>query len=363
MNQIKNNSGIDEQSLNANYEEREVDNPDKNQIIHKSVTVAIIGVPNVGKSTLLNRIIGSKNSIVSPTAHTTRGCILGVANRDDTQILFIDTPGHIRSGSSIWAEHFISSIEQAVKEADVVLILLDPDSFNTNKSKKMFQKMLGIKNLLVAINKVDSKSRATFYEMIAEIVQLGYNEPVFLISAKDGIGIAELEKEILCRAKEEEWSFENNEDVKLSKEEYVAQCVREKAFYCLKEEIPFGLWTITTKANVNKKPWNAYIDIVVAKKSHKGIVIGKNGQQIKQIGESARTELQTLWGEGQLFLNVVVDEKSLQNPDFVGYICNNSDESNRGKQSKLNVVENDRNEFGQDQNDGLGGAGTQKGEK
>ena len=99
----------------------------------KSVTVAIIGLPNVGKSTLLNRLIGSKNSIVSPTVHTTRGCILGVANREDTQILFIDTPGYIRSGSSLWADHFISSIEQAVKEADVVLLLVDPESFNTNK--------------------------------------------------------------------------------------------------------------------------------------------------------------------------------------------------------------------------------------
>lgn len=289
--------------------------------IKKSVTIAIIGLPNVGKSTLLNRIIGAKNSIVSPTAHTTRGCILGVANRENTQILFIDTPGYIRSGSSLWAEHFISSIEQATKEADIVLLLIDPESFES-KSKKMIQKMANLKNLLIGINKVDLRSRGLFYEMISEISELGYKEPVFLLSAKDGTGIEKLEKEILSRAKEEDWSFDDNEDVKLSKKEYVAQCVREKAFYCLKQEIPFGLWTVTTKCNFDKKPWNAYIDIIVAKKSHKAIVIGKGGQQIKQIGESTRTELQALWGEGQLFLNVVVDEKSLNNPDFVRYICN-----------------------------------------
>jgi GTP-binding protein Era len=236
--------------------------------------------------------------------------------------LFVDTPGYIRSGSSLWANHFSDSLKSATKEADVVLLLTDPESFQINKSKKFLQNFIASDKLIIAINKADLESRGVFYEMIAEIVELGYKETVFLISAKDGSGVQDLENEILSRAKEKEWTFENNEEVKLSKDEYAAQCVREKAFYCLKEELPFYLWTVTTKSNFNKKPWNIYIDLVVGKKSHKGIVIGKNAQQLKQIGEAARTELQLIWGEGQLFLNVVVDEKSLQNPDFVKYICN-----------------------------------------
>lgn len=288
----------------------------------KSITIAIVGLPNVGKSTLLNRMIGSKNSIVSPTAHTTRGTVLGVLNKDDTQIIFVDTPGYIRSGSSLWASHFTEAITAATKDADLVLLITDAESFKINKSKRLFEKFAPLNNLIIAINKADSESRGVFYEMITEITQFGYKDPVFVISAKDGLGIDDLQNEIISRAKEDDWIFENNEQVKLSKDEYAAQCVREKAFYCLRDEIPFYLWTVTTKSNFNKKPWIIYVDIVVGKKSHKGIVIGKNGQQLKKIGEAARTELQLLWGEGQLFLNVAVDEKSLNDPNFVKYICN-----------------------------------------
>jgi GTPase len=295
----------------------------------KSIKVAIVGAPNAGKSSLLNRILGKKNSIVSPKPHTTRGSILGIKNIESSQIVFIDTPGFIRQG--VWANSFQEILTDAMDDADLKLLIIDATQYEKRNNQAFLKRMVNDENLLICLNKIDLLKRGKLYEIIAQIAELGYQETVFLISADRGDGIQDLVKEILSRASEQEWLSE----AELPRHIYAAECVREKVFHCIHQEVPFGLWTRATKWYFRKKPdnnslqevftkasWKVYVDIIISNESHKGILIGEGGNMIKRIGTASRTELESIWGPGQLFLNVIEDKNWQKDPEKIKEICN-----------------------------------------
>jgi GTP-binding protein Era len=232
---------------------------------------------------------------------------MGVCNVEDTQIVFVDTPGFIREGSSPWAEQFIDATLWALDNVDVILLVVDASNPKRLGTEKILHQFAKQKNFLVAINKIDTRYRSKLYPVAQEIKDAGYEDEIFLTSARDLSGIEDLKKGLLSRAVEREWEYESNDDVSIPKELYAAEAVREKAFYCLKDEIPFGLTTSAASWDFREgRPWRADVDIIVQKDSQKRIVIGSQGQMIKKIGVTARTELECIWGKGQLFLNVVV---------------------------------------------------------
>lgn len=300
----------------------------------KCIQVAIIGPPNVGKSSLLNNILGKKGSIVSPKPHTTRASILGVKNVNDTQIVFLDTPGYMRKGTSVWAECFASTVSSALDESSLAVLIIDANEYLSKSAQLLLKHLASNENLIVCINKTDLVQKGKLYNIISYITEFGYQDKVFTISAETGAGVSDLLDELVSRAEVCEWLFEDEKDCELVKQVYAAECVREKAFYCIHQEVPFSLWTRPTKWYFKSKPdnislqeifskasWKVYVDIIVAQDSHKGIVIGDRGSMIKRIGSAARAELEVLWGAGQLFLNVVVDKNWQRNPQKIEEVC------------------------------------------
>jgi GTP-binding protein Era len=287
----------------------------------RCVKVSIIGSPNVGKSSLLNYIIKEKNSIVSPKPHTTRTSVLGVANIDNTQIIFIDTPGYIRKGVGIWADHLIQSVREAMEEVNVNLFLIDASKPNAYGSDIILNAIATNPKTIIALNKVDTRSKGKLYPIIERICKAGYKDVVYLLSARTGAGVPDLLRTITERASETEWIYEDNKEAKLSREVYAAECVREKIFYCLEKELPFQIWTTPSHWKFKSNGWQVSVDIVVTKHAHKKIVIGHHGEMIKRIGIAARTELESIWGPGQLFLNVREDSSWMGSVDYIAAIC------------------------------------------
>ena len=287
----------------------------------KLLKVSIIGSPNVGKSSLLNYMVKYKNSFVSPKPHTTRDNILGVTNLEETQLIFVDTPGYIKSGVGIWAGYLIQSVREAMSEVGVNLVLVDATRPNCYGTDAILNATASDPKTIIALNKIDVVSRPRLYSIIKKIAEFGYEDIVYLISAKSGTGVQDLLKALSSRATPEAWLYHGNEDVKLKNERYASECVREKAFYVLQREIPFQIWTTASQWSFSKKEWQVSVDIVVTKPSHKKIVIGRNAEMLKSIGIAARTELESLWGPGKLFLNVREDTSWLKHPDYIAAVC------------------------------------------
>lgn len=164
--------------------------------------------------------------------------------------------------------------------------------------------------------------------MIATINSIGYSDTVFVVSAENKSGVKDLVQELVARAPERKWI----EDIEPAKQWQAAELVREKAFYCLSQELPFSLFTKPTEWHFKKGNhdkvylsdkvlWKIYVDIIVAQTSHKKIVIGSAGSMIKKIGMAARTELESIWGPGQLFLNVSVLKDWHHENEMIQEVC------------------------------------------
>jgi GTP-binding protein Era len=286
----------------------------------KCITVAIVGAPNVGKSSLLNRMISSKVSIVSPKPHTTRNNTLGYRNFGNTQIVFTDTPGYIRMGTGIWDEHLIEQLESAVERCDLTLIVVDgtrPKAFGT---EIILKAIANNPKTLVVINKVDMKARGKMYPLVENIIERGYEQTVYLVSAKTGKGMQHLIQHISDIATVDGWMFEDNMEL-VPKHVYAAECVREKLMHLLNQEIPFQIWTRAVEWKFDKHEWKIKVDIVVTKTPHKRMVIGKGGHVLKNVGIAARTELESMWGLGHLFLHVIIEKDWIGDQEKIAAIC------------------------------------------
>jgi len=274
--------------------------------------VAILGAPNVGKSTLLNRLVGTKVSIVSPKVQTTRRRIIGISMQGPAQLLFIDTPGIFMPRKRL-ERAMVQAAWTAAADADLCLFLVDAKRGLDQASRSVLQGLAELKaQPVLVVNKIDLLPPAKLLPLIKQLNEAQPFAATFLVSAEKGDGCAELLGDVASRMPEGPWLFPEDQLSDLSNRALAAEITREKLFLQLHQELPYSI-TVETEAWAESADGREIrIDqvIYVQRPSQKGIVLGKAGRQIKAIGEAARLELEDiLEARVHLFLFVKVRER------------------------------------------------------
>ncbi len=278
--------------------------------------VSVLGAPNAGKSTLVNRLVGAKVSIVSPKVQTTRIRVRGVALHDNTQIVYLDTPGIFVPKRRL-DRAMVDAAWSGTADADVLLLLVDVKRGIDKDTRRIAEglKERGVAATLV-LNKVDTVRREALLALAEELNELASFERTFMISALNGSGVQDLEDALAERMPEGPWLFPEDEISDLPQRLLAAEMTREKAYLYLHQELPYAL-SVETESWEDFDNGSARIEqaIVVARDSHKGIVVGKGGQMIKRIRAEAQEELAELLGrQVHLFVRVKVREKWADDP-------------------------------------------------
>ncbi|HLO76662.1 MAG TPA: GTPase Era [Magnetospirillum sp.] len=272
--------------------------------------VAIVGAPNAGKSTLVNALVGTKVSIVSPKVQTTRFRVLGILMAEPAQIILVDTPGIFQPRRRL-DRAMVAAAWNGAADADLVCLLIDAHRGIDDDTRAIIDKLRGSKRQAVLIlNKVDAVKKEKLLELAADLHAEGLFTDVFMISALKGDGLQPLVKLFTDRVPQGPWMFPEDEVSDLPQRMLAAEITREKAFLKLHEEIPYAL-TVETEQWEERPDGSARIDqvIFIQRESQKAIVVGKGGHQIKAIGAAAREELEALLERRvHLFLHVKVKE-------------------------------------------------------
>lgn len=265
--------------------------------ITKSTMVTIAGRPNVGKSTLANTLVGEKIAIVTPKPQTTRNRIYAILNRGDTQFVFMDTPGFHRARTRL-GDYMVKVVRESITEVDAIVLLVDPIANIGSQEDGLIQqiKASGVPCVL-AVNKIDTVKKEELLPVIDLYAAAHDFDAIIPISAKTGEGVEGLLDELEKYAVDSPPLFPEGQITDQPEKQIAAEIVREKLLLCLDKEIPHGTAVEVTKFSERE---NGIIDLDVTiyceKSSHKGIIIGKNGAQLKKIGELARTEIEYFMG-------------------------------------------------------------------
>lgn len=286
--------------------------------MQKFGTVAIVGSPNAGKSTLLNNLVGVKISIVSPKVQTTRSTIKGICIKDNTQIVFIDTPGIFKPKKKL-EKSIVKQAWTGTHNADIILMLIDSTKGIT-ENDKMIIKELAKEEVpcYVALNKVDIIKKDKLLAIAQELSEFNLFKEIFMISAQTGERVEALTNVLFNDMQEGEWQF-SEEDLTDSPLKFLAQeFTREQIFLLLDKELPYNIAVETDKWYVDETGKTIiYQTIYVTKDSQKAIILGKGGSMIKKIGMRARKNIQQLIDSGvHLQLFVKVKENWVDNPEL-----------------------------------------------
>lgn len=257
--------------------------------------ITIVGRPNVGKSTLMNAMVGEKIAIVSSRPQTTRNRIMGVMTRPDWQIVFLDTPG-IHTPRTKLGESMMQSVKDAMDGMDGVLVLVDATQVGEH-DRAIVRDMAGKKvPKVLAINKIDLLPPEKLLGLIASFADLGY-DAIIPISAKTGDGLDDLTKQLSSHLPEGPKYFPDDMMTDQPERLICAELIREKALQHLRDEVPHGIGVEMMgmeKMNDNFMEINA--TIYCERDAHKGIIIGKHGAMLKKIGELARQDIERFMG-------------------------------------------------------------------
>jgi GTPase len=298
----------------------ETDHKNKKNLSFRSGYIAIIGRPNVGKSTLLNRILGEKVAIVSPKPQTTRNRITGIRTKDSSQIIFLDTPG-IHQGHSLINRRLMDTALQTLDEVDGVLWLLDAHSKIKQEEERIAETLRGVQTpVLILLNKIDLVSKGKLLPLIERCAQLLPEKEIVPVSALQGEGVNLVLELVEGWLPEGPRYFTEGEYTDQSERFLASEMVREKIFLLTHEEIPYGV-AVTIDEFTEKVDKNLLVisaTIHTDRDSHKGILIGRRGSMLKEIGKQAREELEALLG-CRIFLElfVRVDPGWTQNPHLL----------------------------------------------
>lgn len=295
---------------------------------YKSGFVAVLGKPNAGKSTLINKLVGEKISIVSPKPQTTRNKISAILTKDNYQIIFEDTPGLI-NGKSKLSIYMQKSIVAAEDGNDIVLVIIDAKKGLTNEDIDLLNKYKQIEsNLLIAINKIDIAMPEQVMPILKYLSDKNYKN-IFPISAKNGKNIDLLLNKIIELLPYGEKYYPDDAITDKTEKFMAAEIIREKMLYLYQQEIPHGIGVNITKYHYNdiKNITEIDAEIYCEKQGHKKILIGKNGEGLKRAGAKARTDLEKLIGN-KVFLSLWIKvKKDWRDSNFMlnelGYNKNN----------------------------------------
>lgn len=274
----------------------------------KAGFAAIIGRPNVGKSTLMNRLIGQKIAITSNKPQTTRNRIMTVYTGESGQVVFLDTPG-IHKAKNKLGNYMMSAANSSIKDADVVLWMVEAGKELTNGEKDILENLKGITTpKILVINKVDSIKREEIPVTIQYYAKACNFDEIVPVSATEGTNTDELLNCIFKYLPYGEPFYDEDTVTDQPVRQIAAEMIREKALHALNEEIPHGIAVMIEKMDFSKRVVDIEATIVCEKDSHKGIIIGKGGAMLKKIGTNARYEIEKML-EQQVNLKLFVKVK------------------------------------------------------
>ncbi len=262
----------------------------------KAGFIALVGAPNAGKSTLMNQILGTKISIVSRKAQTTRSRMAGIYTDDIHQIVFIDTPGLFRPKKH-FEKAMVASIWSGIEDSDAVLVLFDA---NRNKIDEETQKIISDlaqsqKKTYLVLNKIDLIRKDKLLALAQKFSEIGAFEEIFMVSALNNDGVDDIIKSLTNDLPECEWFYPEDQLTTIPGKLFAAEITREKIFHNIHDEIPYAL-TVETTSYEDFNDGSLKVDqtIYIQRNAHKGIILGKGGATIKKIGECARKELEEI---------------------------------------------------------------------
>lgn len=289
--------------------------------LHKILSVCIIGKPNAGKSTLLNRLIGMKISIVTPKVQTTRSIITGVVTLDDTQFIFYDTPGIFEAKKKL-EKAMVRCAWSSLSGADIVAIIIDSTKKIDDTTRQILTRLKELnKEIIFLLNKIDLKAKSLTGNI--SFISDNFSNPLMLnISALEGTGVENLLNFLKSKAKEGEWFYGSDDITNLPMRFLASEITREQLFLNLQQELPYNL-TVENESWQTQKDGSVKINqvIIVSRDSYKNIIIGHGGAKIKEIGSKARKNIEALLElKVHLFLFVKVRKSWEDNPEIYKYM-------------------------------------------
>ena len=280
---------------------------------HRSGFVGLIGKPNVGKSTLLNALLGRKVSITSPRPQTTRTRILGILTRPDAQVIFLDTPGWHKPQHPL-GRSMVAAARDVMEEADVLVAILDVTSGITQEDEWVFDEVRKAKRpALLAINKVDAVNKGLILPLLEQAAATGLFAEHIPVSAAHGDNLDVLMAQLLARLPEGPRWYEPEQVTDQTMEQLMQEFIREQVLRATRQEVPHAVGILLEGVTRKDRAVVIQAVILVEREGQKAIVIGRRGQMLKHIGTEARKELERLLGKKvflELWVKVAKDWRS-----------------------------------------------------
>ena len=274
---------------------------------HKTAFITIVGRPNVGKSTLINAMVGAKVAIVSKKPQTTRNRIAGVVTGPDYQLVFLDTPG-MHDPKNRLGEMMVKMAYDAARDVEAVIFVCDAQRGVEQADLQILDKLLkGGLPIVAAVNKSDAAGKNSSLEAAQKLKDAGVSDYVHILSAKTGEGVDELMAVLMQFLQPGPRFYPEDMHTDQSERSIAAEIIREKALFRLREEVPHGIGVLVH--DISRREDKDIVDvtatIICERNSHKGIIIGSGGQMLSRIGKDARVELEQLFGT-KVFLQLFV---------------------------------------------------------
>ena len=284
----------------------------------KTAMITIAGRPNVGKSTLTNYLVGEKIAIVSNKPQTTRNRICGIVTKEDTQFVFVDTPGFHKPRTKL-GDYMVNVTKSSIADVDLTIMVVEPIASIGPQEQGLIEQLQARKcPAILAINKIDTVEKDTLLEVIAAYSQAASFAAIIPISAKTGDGVEALLNECKKYAVESPFLFPEDSTTDQPERQVMAEIIREKILWCLDREIPHGTAVEITKFSERD---SGIIDIDATiyceKVSHKGIIIGKHGDMLKKISSMARADCEKFMGTKVFLTTWVKYKENWRDNDFL----------------------------------------------
>ena len=284
----------------------------------KTAMITIAGRPNVGKSTLTNYLVGEKIAIVSNKPQTTRNRICGIVTRDETQFVFVDTPGYHRSRTKL-GDYMVNVARESIADVDATILVVEPVANVGGQEEELIAKIKASKSpAILAINKIDTVEKEELLAVIAAYSQYADFDAIIPISAKTGDGVDALLDVCEKFAQESPFLFPDDMTTDQPERQVMAEIIREKLLWTLDKEIPHGTAVEITKFSERD---SGIIDIDATiyceKASHKGIIIGKQGAMLKKISSMARADCEKFMGTKVFLTTWVKVKENWRDSDFL----------------------------------------------